>query len=132
MSSKISPVQIGELAKHLGITTRTIRYYEEIGLMPTPDRLDSGIRVYTKPEVLRLKFILKLKELGITLAEMQELSDLYDSTQKQHSVMPRLVKILDGHIAKIDQKMSRIAALRYDLAQYREKITDLTLENEPL
>jgi len=66
-------VQIGELARMLGITTRTIRYYEEIGLMGPPERLVGGTRTYSREDVLRLKFILKLKELGITLKEMQEL-----------------------------------------------------------
>jgi len=120
-------IHIGELAKQLGITTRTIRYYEEIGLLPPSQRLDSGVRVYDKEGVLRLKFILKLKDLGITLAEMQELSDLYAQSKNQQSVMPRLVKILDGHITKIDEKISRISALRQDLSSYREKIINLNL-----
>ena len=55
------PMSIGVLAKGLGITTRTIRYYEEIGLMPPSPRTSGGVRVYTKEEILRLKFILKLK-----------------------------------------------------------------------
>ena len=58
------PVQIGELAKQLSITTRTIRYYEEIGLMGKSDRLRGGTRSYSKEDILRLKFILKLKGLG--------------------------------------------------------------------
>ncbi|OGH02736.1 MAG: MerR family transcriptional regulator [Candidatus Lambdaproteobacteria bacterium RIFOXYD1_FULL_56_27] len=129
---KLEMVQIGDLAKQLGITTRTIRYYEEIGLMPSPERLGSGVRCYGKEGVLRLKFILKLKELGITLAEMQELSDLYRSTQAQTVVMPRLVEILDGHIAKIDQKISRISLLRQELANYRKKIAELpNPKNQP-
>lgn len=124
------PIQIGELAKQLEITTRTIRYYEEIGLMPAPERLDSGVRVYDKEEALRLKFILKLKELGITLAEMQELAEIYRSEQSQAKVMPRLVEILDQHIGQIDQKLLRIAQLRGDLAEYRRRIVELAQEQD--
>jgi len=123
-------IHIGALAKELQITTRTIRYYEEIGLLPASQRLESGVRVYDKEGVLRLKFILKLKELGITLAEMQELSNLYEQSNTQKVVMPRLVKILDGHITKIDEKISRIGALRQELSLYRQKIIDLNLKEE--
>jgi DNA-binding transcriptional MerR regulator len=59
--NKDKPVQIGELAKSLGITTRTIRYYEEIGLMGPSERLGGGTRMYNRSDILRLKFILKIK-----------------------------------------------------------------------
>ncbi len=70
--------QIGEVAGDLGITARTIRYYEEIGIMGPPERDDCGPRKYTKNDIVRLKFILKLKELGISLKEMKELAENYD------------------------------------------------------
>ncbi len=59
-------IQIGQLAKKLRISTRTIRYYEEIGLMAENGRMSGRVRTFCKRDVLRLKFILKLKELGIT------------------------------------------------------------------
>ena len=99
-------VQIGELAKTLGITTRTIRYYEEIGLMGETERLGGGTRTYSRDDVLRLKFILKLKELGISLKEMQELAENFDINQQSFgTITPKLLEILDGHIGKVDQKI---------------------------
>ena len=65
-------VQIGELAKQLGITTRTIRYYEEIGLMGLSKRVGTGARLYNRDDIRRLKFILKMKELGIGLKRTSE------------------------------------------------------------
>lgn len=118
-------VQIGELAESLGITTRTIRYYEEIGLMSPPDRLEGGMRVYAKDDVRRLKFILKLKELGITLKEMQELADIYKYYKNPDKMMPRLLTILDKHINHIDEKISNLSSLRKDIAQYRSRIQDV-------
>ena len=59
------------------MTERTIRYYEERGLLESVKRLDGGQRVYTDDDVRRLKFIQKLKVLGLSLAEMQELETLY-------------------------------------------------------
>lgn len=118
-------LQIGELAEMLGITTRTIRYYEEIGVMEAPQRLEGGMRVYAKEDILRLKFILKLKEIGLTLKEMHELADIYRLHKDSDRIMPKLLEFLDEHIQKIDEKMSRLASLRKDIADYRVRIADI-------
>lgn len=118
-------MQIGELAEMLGITTRTIRYYEEIGVMEAPQRLEGGMRVYAKEDILRLKFILKLKEIGLTLKEMHELADIYRLHKDSDRIMPKLLEFLDEHIQKIDEKMNRLASLRKDIADYRVRIADI-------
>ena len=124
-NSQDKPVQIGELAKSLGITTRTIRYYEEIGLMGKNDRAGGSTRSYNKDDVLRLKFILKLKNLGITLKECQELSDIFDINEKNFSkITPKLIEILDNHIANVDEKMASLSSLRKDIVSYRMRITE--------
>lgn len=115
-------VQIGELAEMLKITTRTIRYYEEIGLMSPPERLDGGMRVYHKDDIRRLKFILKLKDIGISLKEMQELADIYKIYKDPDKMMPKLLTILDKHINKIDEKISNLSSLRKDIVEYRSRI----------
>ena len=121
-------VQIGELAIRLGITTRTIRYYEEIGLMGPPERLGGGTRLYNKDDILRLKFILKLKELGITLREMQELAENFDTNQTFDTITPQLLEILDMHIHKIDEKISNLSSLRKDIVDYRQRIHGILKE----
>ena len=121
-------IQIGELAESLKITTRTIRYYEEIGLMPPPRRLDGGSRVYSKEDATRLKFILKLKELGLSLKEMHELAENYRVHQNTDQIMPKLLEFLDEHINKIDEKISRLSSLRKDIVDYRTRILDLLKE----
>lgn len=121
-------IQIGEVAEMLGITTRTIRYYEEFGIMEAPQRLDGGRRVYGKDDILRLKFILKLKELGITLKEMQELADIYKIHKDSDKLMPRLLQFLDMHIQKIDEKISKLSSLRQDIVGYRARIADILQE----
>ena len=124
-------VQIGELAKQLGITTRTIRYYEEIGLMGKSDRIRGGTRSYTKDDILRLKFIIKLKGLGISLKEIHELSDIFDLNEQDfHTITPKLIEILDRHIALVDEKMANLSSLRQDIVSYRIRITDF-LSNVP-
>jgi DNA-binding transcriptional MerR regulator len=122
---KNHPVQIGILAKQLGITTRTIRYYEEIGLMGKTDRVGGGTRSYSKDDILRLKFILKLKGLGISLKEIHELSDIFDINEQDfHTIAPKLIEILDRHISMVDQKMASLSSLRGDIVSYRVRITD--------
>ena len=118
--------QIGALAKELGITTRTIRYYEEIGLMGRNDRLDGKTRTYSEDDVLRLKFILKIKALGVSLKEIQELSEIFDINNQDFStITPKLIEILDHHITTIDEKMASLSSLRQDIVDYRIRIVEM-------
>ena len=124
-------IQIGKLAKELDITTRTIRYYEEIGLMGPSKRSRGGARSYNRDDVLRIKFILKLKELGISLKEMLSLADTFDThNQNFDMITPRVLEILDLHIGNIDSKVGRLTSLRNDILSYRKRISDL-LQNQP-
>ncbi len=123
--------QIGALAKQLDITTRTIRYYEEIGLMGTIDRQGGTTRSYNKDDILRLKFILKMKSLGISLKEIQELSDIFDIHEQEFSsITPKLIEILDHHITLLDDKMVSLSSLRQDIVEYRQRIMNLLSEGE--
>ena len=129
--TELKPVQLGELAKALDITTRTIRYYEEIGLMGKTERLGGGTRTYSKEEVLRLRFILKLKTLGISLKEMKELSDIFDIHENDFTkITPKLIEILDSHIAKVDEKMANLSSLRKDIVDYRVRMTDFLTHHD--
>lgn len=127
------PLQIGELARQLGITTRTIRYYEEIGLMGAAQRAGGSTRSYRRDEVLRLKFILKLKELGISLNEMQELARNFDiNRQDFHTITPKLLEILDFHISKVDDKIASLESLKQEIVEYRQRILDILQGKSPV
>lgn len=126
-----SLIQIGVLAKELGITTRTIRYYEEIGLMGPSKRSSGGARNYNRDDLLRIKFILKLKELGISLKEMLSLADTFDThNQNFETITPKVLEILDLHIGKVDDKIASLSSLRNDIISYRKRISDL-LQSQP-
>jgi DNA-binding transcriptional MerR regulator len=114
--------RIGELAAKVGLTERTIRYYEERGLLESVKRLDGGQRVYTDDDVRRLKFIQKLKVLGLTLAEMQELETLYGRHHTNAKVLPRLVELLDAHLATVSERLGELAALRDEIRSYRSHV----------
>lgn len=117
-------ISIGDLANSLGLTTRTLRYYEEVGFIEPAKRLDGGIRFYTPYYVRRLRFILKLKELGLTIKEMQELYAAYGEAKATYRMIPRLVEMLDLHINKIDERMEKLASLRKEIVDYRHKMME--------
>lgn len=66
-------MQIGEVAERIGLSLRTIRYYEEVGLVIPSARSQGGFRLYTEPDVSRLELIMRMKPLGFQLDEMREL-----------------------------------------------------------
>ncbi len=121
-SSETNHYQIGKLASLLELSPRTIRYYEEIGLLNSVKRVEGGKRVYTDGDFQRLKFITRLKHLGLTLSEMLELEDIYRIHQTNKKVLPRLLELLDTHAIKIDERINSLNRLKADILTYQDKI----------
>jgi DNA-binding transcriptional MerR regulator len=121
-SSETKYYQIGELANLLELSPRTIRYYEEIGLLNSVKRIEGGKRIYTDKDFQRLRFIARLKHLGLTLSEMLELEDIYQIHRTNRKVLPRLLELLDGHAVKIDERVSSLIKLKTDILTYQDKI----------
>jgi MerR family transcriptional regulator, repressor of the yfmOP operon len=115
---------IGDLANSLGLTTRTIRYWEEVGILESVQRSDGATRGFTPYYVRRIKFIMKLKELGLTIKEMQDLYAAYGEAKQTDRMVPRLMEILDEHVEKIDQKMAQLASLRKEISSYQQKLEE--------
>ncbi len=114
--------QIGELANLLEMSPRTIRYYEEIGLLNSVKRIEGGKRVYTDKDFQRLKFIQRLKYLGLTLSEMHELEDIYQIHRTNNKVLSRLLELLDNNTMKIDERINNLLRLKTDILSFEEKI----------
>lgn len=115
-------IRIGELARRTGLTVRTIRYYEELGLLESVKRVENGIRVYTHDDERRLRFIQRLKVLGLTLQEMLELERLYRKERTNRAVLPKLVEMLDRHLAQTDERITALASLQEQITRERERI----------
>ncbi len=113
---------IGELARMVDLSQRTIRYYEEIGLLHSVRRMEKGKRVYTDDDVRRLKFINRLKVLGLSLAEMVELEKVYRIQRNNREIIPKLLAILDERANQIDDRIHQLAALKQEIREYQVRL----------
>lgn len=106
---------IAELAREFDLTPRAIRHYEDQGLI-TPAR--AGVqRVYTKRDRTRLKLTLRGRRLGLSLAEIRELIDMYDSAPES-SQLARLLEVLARQRAKLKQQREDIEAVLGELSAF--------------
>ncbi len=121
--------QIGEVSKILNLSIRTIRYYEEIGLLNSIKRVEHGKRVYSDEEIRRLKFIKKLKVLGLSLAEMQELEQIYRIHKTNAKVLPKLIKLLEENAMKVDERINQLSTLKKEILEYKKRM-EKKLEDE--
>ncbi len=117
-------VSIGDIAKECGLTTRTLRFWEEVGIIESSPRSGGGNRYFNDYMVRRIRFILKLKELGLTIKEMQDLYKAYGDAKETENMIPRLIEIFDDHIHKIDDKMAQLGSLRRDIVDYRCRLVE--------
>jgi DNA-binding transcriptional MerR regulator len=123
--------RIGELADMVGMSPRTIRYYQEIGLLHPAKRAEGRKRLFTENDLQRLRFIKRLKHLGLTLSEMNELASIYKIHQTNRNVLCRLCELLDNQVGKIDERINNLVRLKEDILSYREKIYQkMSLANE--
>lgn len=113
---------IGEVCRRSGLSPRTVRYYEELGLLPGVRRRNGARRVYGGDELERLGFIQRLKALGLTLQEIKELNSLYALAGSTHAMLEHLSGLLDAHLAGLDARIDELVALRGEMNRYREHI----------
>ena len=115
---------IAEMCERTGLSPRTIRYYEEIGLLPGVRRKAGGRRVYGPDELERLGFIHRLKTLGLSLAEIGELNAVYAIGGSTSAMLARLGDLLAAHLEDVDRRIESLGDLRSELARYRQHIED--------
>lgn len=118
----IKRYRIGEIGKILGLSTRTIRYYEEIGLLNTVKRIEGGRRIYTEDDLRRLRFIKKLKLLGLSLGEMAELENHYNRHRNNKKVLPKVAELLRHHSAEIESRLTELGTLKQEINDYLNHI----------
>lgn len=103
---------IGTLAKKTGAKVQTIRYYEQIGLMPDPGRTEGGQRRYGDADLDRLSFIRHARQLGFTLASIRELLDLSDSPDRPCHEADVIAR---RQLKQVEQRLARLGVLQTEL-----------------
>ncbi|MFS0783763.1 MerR family transcriptional regulator [Bacillus sp. 1P06AnD] len=130
-------LKIDEVAKQTGLTKRAIRYYEEIGLLETPQRTDGGTRLYTEEDIIFLqRLILARDVLGFSLNELQhylkesqaleldrtDYPSITDPLQ-QRDKLAKMVNSIDKQVEMLIEKTNKIEKVRKELEHLRERAT---------
>ena len=111
---------IGALAKRTGTKVQTVRYYEQIGLMPKPGRTEGGQRRYGEAELDRLAFVRHARQLGFSLEAIRELLDLSDHPGKSCAEADAIAR---RQLRQVEQRLARLEALRTELNRMVQECT---------
>lgn len=113
-----SVMSIGEAASQSGVPPKTIRYYEEIGLIGPAERLENRYRAYDDNDVQTLRFIQRARSLGFSLKEVASLLSLYRDRRRASRDVKRLAL---SHVAELDRKIAEMKAIRDTIADLAER-----------
>ena len=113
---------ISQVREKTGVSARTLRYYEELGLLPGVRRRAGGRRVYGSDELERLRFIQRLKALGLTLAEIKQLNAVYAIGGSTLALLEKLDELLGRHQGELDARIGDLMALRDEIGKYRDHV----------
>jgi len=119
---------IGELAREFDLTTRAIRFYEDCGLI-SPQRR-GRTRVYTARDRTRLKLTLRGKRLGLTLAEVKDLVDMYESPRDTAAQLRKFLVVLAAHRAQLEQQMADLSVTLEEVRSHEKEARRLLAEGE--
>ena len=112
-------VMIGDAAKASGVPAKTIRYYEQVGLLPAATRASSGYRLYDEPSVERLRFIRRARALGLPLHELKTVIGALKGGQ-QPALRPQLRDLVRSQLQLVTNQIAELERLRRQLEQVLE------------
>lgn len=119
---------ISQLAQEFDISTRTIRYYEERGLI-APVRTESGQRLYTKKERAKLKLILRGKRFGFSLEEIHEMISLFDQDRTGRKQLEKTIEYGKQKIKEVSERIDDLLQLKEEmeamLADFEKRLREL-------
>ncbi len=119
-------MKIGELGRRTGVPTKTIRYYEDIRLLPEPDRAPNGYREYRDDAVARLRFIRDAQGTGLTLMEIASILDLRGHGE---GTCHHVIELLDRHLDDLDRYIENLHDTRDQLVALTERAKSLDPED---
>lgn len=107
-------MQIRELSQRTGLSAKTIRYYEEIGLLPSPKRLENSYRDYSEADVVRARFVAGARHLDFTLDDIQEILDLRDRRTAPCRIV---LDLLEEKAEQINQRIAELQRMETELRE---------------
>src|SRR5215470_17582310 len=110
------PLTVGQLARATGVPAKTIRYYEQVGVLPMPQRSGAGYRHYSRHDVHRLLFMRRARALGLSLANLKALTSELDSGECL-TMRPRLYQLVTEQLRTVQQQIAEFQVLERQLAQ---------------
>lgn len=113
-----SMVMISEAAARCGVPAKTIRYYEEIGLIEAPKRTENHYRTYDNKDIQTLHFINRARSLGFSLKHVRDLLALYRDRDRASKDVKKLAL---AHVASIDRKIAELSAIRNTIAELAQR-----------
>lgn len=118
-------ISIGELARRTGVKVPTIRYYEGVGLLPTPARTEGRQRRFGAEEVARLNFIRHARQLGFEVDDVRELLTLSEQRERSCGEVDAIAR---RHVENIDRRIGKLVALRAELQRSLDRCAHGTVE----
>ena len=115
------PLTVGQLARATGVPAKTIRYYEQVGVLPVPRRSATGYRHYSRRDVHRLLFIRRARALGLSLANLKALTAELDSGECL-TMRPRLHALVTEQLRTVQQQIAEFQLLERQLAQVLQRL----------
>ena len=112
---------IGQVARTTGVAATTIRYYEEIGVLPMPSRAASGFRRYDQPSVERLRFVRRARALGLPLQELKTLVSSVTGGLRP-AFRPRLLGLVREQLAAVQRQIGELELLRHQLEEVSHRM----------
>lgn len=109
---------ISQLSKDLGISARTIRFYEEKGLI-NPQRTEKGTRIYYKKDYTRLRLILKGKKFGLSLDEIRELLSLFDQDRSGKKQLEKAIEYCEMKELELENRIKELQELKTEIKNAR-------------
>ena len=119
-------MRIGELADQAGVSTKTIRYYESIGILPTPLRAENGYRTYGEVDLERLVFIGDAQASGLALDEIRHVSEL---KAKGQATCGHVRAIVESRLGAIDTRIASLETTRAELRRVLERAEAVATED---
>jgi MerR family copper efflux transcriptional regulator len=117
--------RIGELGRRTGVNPKTIRYYEEAGLLPPPSRTESGYRIYSEADVAQVEFIRAAKDFGFTLGEIREILAV---RERNETPCPYVLGLVREKLADLHARIQRLQLLSEDLEEILQEAATIPPE----